>query len=183
MRILAISDQIDVSSGLYVPFRGFDREAGPVGTLDVQSQTVADVSGGTVALNVRWNYEEFGFHMIWIPTMITIIDTLAAAETVEVLYRGLGNERIADFHGEIVTTVSSGFTARNIGKVAELGFPFEANVDARETPQGIISAGWATNTNLLLYELHIFGPVYDAEALARGKQEGKSPDVLLAGVR
>ncbi len=180
---MSISTNIVVSDGLYVPFRGFDREAGPVGTLDVQGQTVGDGSGGTVAINIQWNYEEFGFHGIWVPTMISIQDTLASAIPVEVLFRGLGNERINDFHGEIVTPTASTFTTRNLGKVTDLAFPLEAPQNSRETLRTVITAGWATNTNALLYELHVYGVLYDAESLARGKMRGKAPDLLLGGVR
>ncbi len=180
---MAISQNRSVSDGLYVPFRGFDREAGPVGTLDVQAQATGDGGGGTVAINIQWNYIEFGFHPIWIPTMISVQDTLASAIPVEVLFRGLGNERILDFHAEIVVTVASTFTTRNLGKVSDMGFTLEAPLDAKETLQTVMSAGWATNTNALLYEIHAYGVVYDAEALARGKQKGKAPDVLLGGVR
>ncbi len=180
---MSISANVAVSGGLYVPFRGFDREAGAVGTLDVQGATVGDGSGGTVAINIQWNYLEFGFHPIWIPTMISVQDTLAVAELVEVLFRGLGNERINDFHAENVTTTASVFTTRNLGKVTDLGFPIEPPENSKETLRTMLSAGWATNTNALLYELHAFGVIYDAEALARGKVRGRAPDLLLGGVR
>ncbi len=177
---MSVSTSIDGNEGLFVPFRGFDREAGAVGTLDIQGKTVGDGSGGTVAINIQIQRLMFGFHIIWVPTLVSIFDTLATAVDVELLLRGLGQERILDFHAEIVAMTASGFTPRNLGRGRNLALPIESQDDTLGT---VISAGWATNTNALLYELHVFGAIYDGEALARGKQKGKGADVLLAGVR
>ncbi len=177
---MSVSTSIDGNEGLYVPFRGFDRGAGAVGTLDIQGKTTGDGSGGTVAINIQMQRIMFGFHLIWVPTLVSIFDTLATAVDVELLLRGLGQERILDFHAEIVTMTASTFTVRNLGRAVNLALPIEPQSDTLGT---VLSAGWATNTNALLYELHVFGAVYDAEALAKGKAEGKAADVLLAGVR
>ncbi len=166
--------------GLYVPFRGVDRAFGPVGTLDAKATTVGDGSGGNVAISLQMKRLEFGFHPLWVPTMISIEDTLATAENPEVLFRGLGNERLLDQHCENVVMTAALVGARNCGKVEKLGFIIEPDQIGNATG---VTCTWATNTNLLLYNLHVYGVVFDGEAMARGKRPGSSVSPLLAGVR
>ncbi len=175
-----VNDGSDPGVALYVPFRGFDRSLGPVGTLDVKAVTVGDGSGGSVAISIQMRKQEFGFHPLWVPTMISVEDTLATAENPEVLFRGLGNERLIDQHCENVVMLASLVGARNCGKVANIGFIIEPDVVANAT---VMTCTWATNTNLLLYNIHAYGVIFDGEAMARGKYPGSAVSTLLAGVR
>ncbi len=183
---VAVSKTIDVDDGsapgvtLYVPFRGFDRSLGPVGTLDVKAVALGDATGGSVAISIRMRKEEFGFHPLWVPTMISIEDNLATVENPEVIFRGLGNERLIDEHCENVTMVASLVGSRNCGKVQSIGFIIEPD---QPTPNSIVTCTWATNTDTLAYNVHMYGVIFDGEAMARGKHAGSAVSPLLAGVR
>lgn len=176
---MSVSSFITVENGLYVPFRGFDREVGPVGTLCVDAQVIGDGSGGTATINLQMRREEFGFHVIWIPTRVSVVDDLAAAEEVFFSFRASGNERLnADISEAVLSIrVANGL---NMGSFTNLGVAVET---ASTTIISVMQAGWLTNTNLKVYHLHAYGILYDDEALARGKRSGKAPDQLMGGVR
>lgn len=165
--------------GLYVPFRGFDREAGPVGTLFVDVSATGDGSGGTVTLGITMKRLEFGFHPIWVPTRVSSLDGLASPEAVEFMFRSSGNERLnGDLREPALGVAVAG--GNNLAAFNQLGVAVEPT---NETAATVLQCLWSTNTNAVVYHLHAFGVLYDAEALARGKRSGKAPDVLLGGVR
>lgn len=175
---MAVSTNRNVSDiGLYVPFRGVDREAGFVGSLFLDGATTGDASGGAIQIRILMRREEFGFHPIFVPTRVSAFDN-ATAETVVFQYAPAGNERISDFTREPKLGIA-GFGGNSM-TFESLGIPIEPDqVDQAE----IMGMQWSTNVDTKLYHAHIFGVVYDAEALARGKSQGKFFDVLLGGVR
>ncbi len=175
---MAISTTRFASAGLYVPYRGVDREAGMVGTLAIDAETVGDGSGGAVTLLIAFAREEFGFHLIYVPTRVSTFDSLASPEVVMFQFDPAGNERVAESLREASLAVA-GFGGSS-AVFDKLGVPIEPNVQAATS---CLVAQWTTNTNALTYHLHVFGVVYDGEAMARDKRRGKTPDVLLGGVR
>lgn len=162
---------------LFVPYRGFDRAAGIVGTLSVDINITGDASGGTILGQLNMNFLEFGFHLIWVPTRVGGRDNLATAEEILLSYLAAGNERLATDVDEGLLAVT--INGINRGQFEQLAVPIEPIIGGGLVLQGF----WLTNTDTKLYHIHAFGPVYDAEALARGKSKGKSVDLLLAGVR
>lgn len=176
---MSVTATSQVAAGLYTPFRGFDREAGPVGTLSVNAEVTGDASGGSVTAVISMAREEFGFHPIWVPTRVGTRDVLAVAEAVEFTFRGSGNDRLdSDIEEGVLATRVVG--ALNLAAFVALGVAIE--VVSLPAVQ-VVQARWATNTNTLLYHLHVYGVLYDGTALARGKEKGKSADLLLGGVR
>ncbi len=164
--------------GLYVPYRGIDREAGIVGTLAVDAEATGDGSGGAVTLLITMARQEFGFHPIWVPTRVSTFDQLATPEVVMFQFDPAGNERIADSLREAKLALA-GFGGSS-AVFDKLGVPVEP--DQVDTTS-VLVAQWTTNETGDVYHLHAFGVVYDAEAMARGKVPGRTPDVLLGGVR
>jgi hypothetical protein len=47
----------------------------------------------------------------------------------------------------------------------------------------VLYARWLTNTNSVAYHLHVYGVLYDAQAMAARNPTGRHPDQLLAGIR
>lgn len=174
MSVVTVSEMADQ---LFVPFRGFDRGAGVVGTLHADFQAVGDGSGGTLLAQLNMNFLEFGFHPIWVPTRVGSRDDQAAATNVLLTYMAAGNERItADVDERQLAVIMNSINRAQFDK---LSIPIEPQRGGGLVMQGF----WLANVNAKVYHIHAFGPVYDAEALARGKSPGKSPDLLLAGVR
>ncbi len=175
---MAVSTNQDVDTvGLYVPYRGMDREAGIVGTLFIDGLATGDGSGGAIQIRIRMKRIEFGFHPIFVPTRVSSFDD-ATAEVVFFQYVNAGNERISTFTREPKLGVA-GFGG-NSATFESLGIPIEPD---QEDNAEIMGMQWTTNVTGKLYHAHIFGVMYDAEAMARGKRFGKTPDVLLGGVR
>lgn len=177
---MSVTSSTPSESGLYTPFRGFDREAGAVGTLSVDAEATGDGSGGTVTIVISMKFEQFGFHSLWIPTRVSSLDNLASPEVVEFSFRSSGNDRLAagDLR-EAATALATG-GANNVASFSALGVSIEVR---SLTNVSVMQVRWTTNTNALLYHLHVFGILYDGEALARGKAAGKAPEQLLGGVR
>lgn len=174
MSVVTVTQMADQ---LYVPFRGFDREAGMVGTLSVDINVTGDASGGTILGQLNMNFLEFGFHPIWVPTRVGGRDNLATAEEILLSYLQAGNERIA-------TDIDEGRLALTINGINRIQFEHLAVPIEPLSGGGLVLQGfWLSNVDTKLYHIHAFGPIYDAEALARGKEKGKTPDLLLGGVR
>lgn len=166
-----------LSDGLFVPYRGFDREAGIVGTLSVDMEATGDAGGGTMVAQLNMNFLEFGFHPIWVPTRVGSADDQAAATNVLFTYSAAGNQRIqTDIDERKLAVIMNGV---NRAQYDQLQIPIEPISGGGIVMQGF----WLANVDTKVYHIHAFGPVYDAEALARGKTKGKTPDLLLAGVR
>ncbi len=165
--------------GLYTPFRGFDREVSAVGTLSLDAALTGDGTGGTITLSLSMERVEFGFHPILLVTRMSSLDGLATAEQVTVEYSSQGNERL---NTDIIETnlPVAGPGSSNIATYSRLGVPIEPNLAAGGD---ILIARWTTNTDTIVYHLHVFGVVYDAEAMARGYRPGRRADELLAGIR
>ncbi len=166
------------ADGLYVPFRGFDREAGIVGTLQVSGSATGDAGGGTVSVQITMREEEFGFHPIWVPTQVSVIDDLAAAEAVNLSFSSAGNERLAATQIEALLSIRS--QSFNHAAFSELGVAIDPDIVAGAA---VLTAGWTTNTLNKVYQLRAYGVIFDGQALARGKAPGKAVPALLGGVR
>ncbi len=167
------------TSGIFVPFRGFDREVGPVGTIYLDMEDVGDGTGGTVRITLSIRREMFGFHAIVVPTRISATDALVTAEVVIMRWLATGNERVnGDMDQAVLSLQQAGPT--NVAIFDALGFILETQSDG-----DVIAArmDWATNTTALTYHYHFWGVLYDAEALARSKGRGKGADLLLSGMR
>lgn len=165
--------------GLFVPFRGFDREVGPVGTLHCFQTVFGDGSGGTVAILLRMKRVEFGFHPIWVLTRVHTLDQLATPEVVRMSYSASGNERLSFGMNENILSAAGPPTSSSVN-FRHLQVPIEPS---EEAVSQVLSARWSTNTNALTYEFSVFGMLYDAEAMARGKEKGRAADPLLGGIR
>ncbi len=176
---MALSVTRSVGSGLFVPFRGIDRRVSPVGTLSIDATVVGDASGSPVTIVLAMAKEEFGFHPIWIPTRVVVIENNNAAQEVLFVYQTGGNERIQGGLSEEITTRVTG-DGDNVGNAEFLAVPIEPDQQAQAD---VFSARWAVNTNTNVYELHMFGVLYDAQAMAADKTSGKRIDLFMAGVR
>lgn len=166
-----------VSDGVFTPFRTTKRggEGGqdPVGTLYVDAGATGAAGGGTVLLTIAMSAVEFGFSLLWVPTLITISDNLAAAEDVQFGWQATGNDRISTFMATTVPMLRA--AGINAGQQVQTGML----IDGFGSDLAIMSVTWDTNTDTKIYHLHVFGPVYDGELLAKGD---KIPE-LLAGLR
>ncbi len=175
---MAISqDRAVADIGLYVPFRGIDREVGFCGTLFLDASATGDASGGAIQIRILMSKFEFGFHPIFVPTRVSAFDN-ATAEVVVFQYGAVGNERISDTTREPKLGVA-GFGGNSM-TFESLGIPIEPILEGGGDVMGM---QWLTNVDTKLYHAHIFGVIYDAEAMARGKVRGRKLDVLLGGVR
>lgn len=175
---MTVTVNVAVADSLYVPFRGFDREAGAVGTLFVDGNATGDAGGGNIVIRVFMGFIEFGFHPIWVVTRMSALDDLATPEVVNVAIANAGNERLdADLQENVLTLAGFDLNVANFG---HLGVPIEPDSSTTGT---VLIATWSTNTDTKAYHFHAFGLLYDAEAMARGKQKGRSADPLLGGIR
>lgn len=168
----------NVSSGSdgYVPWHTASRDsnAGLVGTLAFNAEATGDSGGGTVKILLRMRREEFGFPILWVPTQVTTIDNLATAEDVIVTYETAGNRRLSTSFQQIVQMRQ--VLSTNAGAVENVVIPIEGVGPGQ---LDIMQAEWATNTDTKTYHLHMFGPVYDLQMLARLGQI----DPIIAGLR
>ncbi len=175
---VSVSNTVAMNEGLYVPFRGVDREASAVGTLHVVNTDTGDGSGGVVTLVYTMTREMFGFHPIFVPTRVLASDDQASATTIRLFYDNTGNERLTGTmfeHQLAVTTVGN-----NAVNFSALSIPIEPQERAATA---VLSIVWTTNTNAKVYNGRVFGVMYDAEALSRRKGPGVTIDQLMAGIR
>ncbi len=176
---MSITGQRKVEEGLFVPWRTAKRGGvsggEPVGTLSLDKQEVGDSGGGTVAVQITANREEFGFPGIFVPTFVTTRDNLASPEVIRLAYVTVGNERIS---GDIEqhALALAGPAALNVATFDNIGIPLEFQ---GVTDLVIMQATWSTNTDTKVYHFHIFGYMFDAQLIAR---EGRISE-LLAGIR
>jgi len=176
---MSVSTARFVASGLYVPFRGIDREVSAVGTLAIDATVTGDGSAGTVTIPLAMARIEFGFHPIWIPTRVFATVNLNSAQEVLFVYETSGNERLQGGMSEEVTSRVT-INGDNVANASLLSIPIEPN---QEIASNVFSIRWGANNNGDVYELHMFGVLYDAEAMARGKRPGAAVDTFMAGVR
>ncbi len=170
---MAVSEATNVSAGKFTPFRtasrGGDGGGDPVATLHVDAQVTGDGSGGEASINIRMQETEFGFRPIWVTTLITSRDDLAAAEEVTFFFASAGNERLQGNMQQVELAVRSGST-----NVATFDRNLMIDPDQGVVTQ-VIGATWPTNTNAKVYHLHVFGFLFDSELVARS---GRLSDLL-----
>ncbi len=173
---MSISQTRDIADGLYVPYHtaSRDHENGLVGTLAVNAEATGDGGGGVVVILLRTRREEFGFPLLWVPTQVTLTDNLATAVDVILTMEPAGNRRLNASMNQRVAMAQ--VQSANMGNLVDITIPIEG-VD--ETQQNILQAEWETNTNAKTYHVHMFGPVYDLQMIARLGHI----DPLVAGIR
>ncbi len=174
---MSVSFTAELSTGLYVPFRGVNRVTSPVGTLSIRARGTGDGSGGSSSVIIASNTRElFGFHPMLALTRLNTFDRLATIVSVRLTLQEAGNERIAEDYSDVVTPLEQA-TDNNVANMGFLGVPIEIDGNG-----GVLSAVWATNTNALAYDLVAFFVVYDLQAMARSPGQA-SIDNLVAGIR
>jgi len=177
---MAVSVSRAIADGLYTPFRGYDREAGAIGTVYVRGAATGTATGGTVSILFTLTRLVFGFHPILVVTRVMSQDDLAAVSPIRFGFNPSGNERMQTASlNEIVASIA-GDSSLNWAQAASLGVLIEPT---SETEATVFQVVWGTNTDTKEYEAGMFGVLYDAEAIARGKSPGKAPDELLTGIR
>ncbi len=175
---MSVTSDHSFGDGLYVPFRGFDRSVGPAGTFNQEMVDAGDATGGTVTINLQMSREEFGFNAIFVPTKVISQSGLTTGGVVSFSFRSENNERLAS----AMTVAQTEFDAGSLNHAdwEQLSMVIEPNNSARDDVMRMV---WATNTNLVDYRMKVFGVVYDAQAIARGKHPGAAVDDLMAGIR
>lgn len=177
---MAVTGTIAVENSLYTPFqtrmRGGAYGEEPVGTLSVDGVVTGAAGGGTAKINITMKRIEFGMVVMFVPTIVVLRDGLATAEDVQFNWVNSGNIRTNVEFLVRVEMVDTIVTQINAGKVDPAGILIEG-VD--QTERFIAQVSWATNTDTIVYELHMFGLIYDAEVIA--KRGGISQ--LMAGIR
>ncbi len=175
---MSVVGTVDLSAGLYVPFRGVSREKSPVGTLSVNGEVTGDAGGGTATINFTATREMFGFHPMLALTRWNTVDQLATIVAVRFILQNEGNERVDEDYSEATLPIEQG-TDLNSANAAFLGVPIEPD---QVSATNIATVIWATNEDGDLYHSHMFFLVYDLQALARSPGEA-SVDLLVAGIR
>lgn len=173
---MAVDTTVFVANGLYTPFQTKKRGANgsPVGTLYVDVGAAGAAGGGTVTAALAMRRIEFGMVIAWIVTGMAVSDTLVTAEAVQLAFFRQGNVRLAS---EIVfSALPVAVSGQNAVGVEPMAVPIEG---VNQTQADIFKAIWSTNTDTKGYHVHLFGPVYDLELIAKS---GYVPD-LLAGIR
>lgn len=174
---MAVDTTVFVSAGLYVPYQTRYRGigTGPVGTVYVDGTATGAAGGGTVTLSIAMRAIEFGFKVLWIPTQVSVRDTLASAEVVEFVFDAAGNLRLDS--AVVIPAVTVAMAQGGNSVLLDIGgIPIEGVTQAQGN---VLRAVWATNTDTKAYHVHAFGPVYDMESMAKS---GVLPD-LMAGIR
>ncbi len=162
---MTVTDNTELSSGLYVPFRGTNKVSDPIGSIQLTLSATGDGSAGQVNAHVLANRIEFGFHPILILTLVEAKDNLAATSERFLQYSSVGNERLgsAITIPKVPIAHGSDFIANWSG--SELAIPVEPDGLAG---RNIFTVQWATNTNTEVYTCFIFGLLFDAERIAKG---------------
>ncbi len=177
---MAVATVRSVSAGLFVPFRGVDRTVSPVGTLAVDAHTTGDLSGGTVTITLQMSRDEFGFHTIWVITRAYALQGSAGvAQDILFTYLSDGNERI---QASITEEATSRVTVNgdNFSNAILLSIPIEPD---SVSDRNVFLVRFENNGDGDPYELHMFGVLYDAQAMATVKAPGSRIDIFMAGVR
>ncbi len=177
---MAVSTTTNVEDGLYVPYRtgrrGGEDGSDPVGTLFVNAEATGDATGGTLTVKIKMRSQEFGFPAVWVPTLVVLLDDLAAVETPLFQFASTGQERLSVSVHEAILSVRGGGTS-NTAVVDALGVAIDPDLVAGGD---VMIAIWASNTDTKSYHIHAYGPIWDGQLLAMS--QGRIPDIL-AGVR
>ncbi len=179
---MAVSANIELRDGNFVPYRGLVKGENPEGTLSHRGSATGDATGGAVQIVMRARRLEFGFHPIITLVMVEANDNLAAADQQLFQYNVTpGNERIGLTHALGIRKISiatvSGFRSNWLGE--DLPIPIEC---ISETDQAIFLVQWATNTDTKTYNMNMFAMLWDAEKLAKMPGTAHMPEQFF-GVR
>jgi len=178
---MSVVDTTLFQNGKYTPFRGLSKVAGPVGTFSNVMSATGDATGDPVTLNLTSRFEEFGFHYAFVPTLITILDTLSTVEFVVLTHSAEGNERVLDGLQVITAPIAHSGAGGNVGffEGSQLAVPWEVEQDA--ATRRLCSVLWSTNENLKSYQVKIYGLMFDQEILAR--ELAAKPGNIYLGIR
>lgn len=173
---MTVTQTQNVQNNGYVPYHTASRdyENGLVGTLAVNAEATGDGSGGVVNILLRMRREQFGFPLLYVPTQVTLVDNLATAVDVIAGFEPAGNRRLIANVNQRVAMVQ--VQSSNMGNLVDVTIPIEG-ID--NSLRDIFQAQWETNTDSKTYHLHMFGPVYDLQMIARMGHI----DPLAAGIR
>lgn len=165
------------ATGLYVPYHQAGRDASNalVGSLAVNAEATGDSGGGNVTIQLLMLRSEFGFPQLWVPTLIAAQDNLGTAEPVVFNYLSSGNRRLNANIAEVITMIDGGGTS-DFGHVENVSLPLEVDPGS---DRSVLSMKWSTNTDGKIYHMHVVGPVYDLQMLAK---DGYI-DEMMAGLR
>ncbi len=174
---MAVSTNRDVADGLFTPYHQRQRAEGNglVGTLSVNAEATGAAGGGSVTIILRMRRREFGFPILWVPTLIQCQDNLGTPEPVTLNYLSAGNRQLTANLTEVITPIDAG-DVQDVGHALNVSMPIEGNETSIDS---ILSMKWETNTDTKIYHMHVFGPVYDLQVVAR---QGYI-DELMAGLR
>lgn len=173
MAVVTLTAADDADLALYVPFRTSSRggrDGGdPVGTLSINAGATGAAGGGTVTITITMGHIIHGFHPLFVPTYVSISDSLTTAEEVSLAYNSGGNERLVGSLTEAELLIAvAGQNAKRFQSSGLLIEPVRGG-------GSVMSAVWQTNTDTKTYHLHIFGYMFDAELLVTaGRLEGLS---------
>lgn len=172
---MAVSTTVQMADQLYVPYHqeGRGEGNGLVGTLHVDAEATGAAGGGTVTVSLAMSREEFGFPLVFVPTYISAQDNLAAAEEVRLTYNG-ENPRLSSSLADAILLVRT--AATNQGVFNNASIPIEGNNIASGI---VIQMQWITNTDTKVYHMHLFGPVFDLQVIAKNG----FVDPMMAGLR
>jgi len=175
---VSVAATTELANGLFVPFmqrtRGGDSHGSPVGTVTLDATDTGDGSGGTATVSVSIRRTMFGFRTLVIPTSIVTFDNLAAVEPIRLEFQFAGLRRLVAVHQFVRTSVRH--NATNMSELGDLGIVLESNLEAATDA---LAVQWETNTNSVVYHVHLYGVVYDLEIL----EKYGTLDPLMAGVR
>lgn len=164
---MAVTSTTQLADGNFVSFKGFYRSMGPVGTFSFIQRDVGDATGGGLSLIMSMARLQFGFHALIVPTIISVQDNLATPEAVELVY-GNTNRRVIGVPDagtslrDVLVPVAgaSGNTGVYTGSKPILEV-------SDESPVGVLSFVWSTNTDTKIYRVAVYGLVYDGEYQAK----------------
>lgn len=173
---MSVSSETTVAAADYVPYHTASRGApdGMVGFLSVDAEVTGAAGGGTAQVTLLAGREVLGFPWTWVPTNIGSQDNLATAEEVAFRYIAAGNRMLTTDIRETQLAIQSNVT--NVAKKVDVALPIEPD---SLVAVAIFVLNWPTNVDTKVYHLHMAGPVFDMQWIA--KQGAISP--LLAGIR
>lgn len=178
---MAVSVSGELQSGTFVPFRtakrGGPEGSDPVGTIYFDGGATGAAGGGTVTISVTMAKLDFGFHALFVPTFLSVQDTLVTAEEVNLIYDAAGNSRIGAGNGIVQGQLAVAGAGVNSAVFTVNGMLIEPS---EETQALVLAAQWITNTDTKAYHFHVFGMLFDAEIMAR--EESRISELLM-GVR
>jgi len=137
-----------------------------VGTASFDVQVTGAAGAGAVTLSLLMSPDEFGFHVLFVPTLLGVEDTLGTKEDVRIGWKA--THRLTSLFREAIPTTT--VLAVNFGTLRGASPALQPET----VDQTVLDAVWATNTDTETYHFHGYGVVYDLERL-RHLEDLKGP--------